>query len=155
MKLNICLYNDYCQITNHCLYEGSLYMRKNNVKRIAATSMAFMTLGTSAYAGTVYKDYNVTVERLNGSGFTAYQTKKTTGANGSVKSQTVGGDYVVDFRMNSSTGNGDWTRDLTDKETRLLRASSIHTSGSKVRTEFSNDWNTPVAVQVMGTWRSN
>lgn len=57
--------------------------------------------------------------------------------------------------MNSSSGNGSWVRDLDDNESRSLPGSSKMTKNTNVRLQFSNDWNTPVAVQVSGKWKSN
>lgn len=130
-------------------------MRRNFKKTVLATSLAVMMLATTAMAGNKYSNYNTTVGRLNGNGYTAYQTKKTSGANGYIKSTTVGGKYLVDVRMNSSSGNGSWVRDLDDKDNRSLPGNSKMKSGCDVRAQFSNDLNTPVAVQVTGKWKSN
>lgn len=112
-------------------------------------------LTATVMAGNKYSGYNTTVGRLNGNGYTKYQTKSTSGANGYIKSKTVGGKYLVDVRMNSSSGNGSWVRDLDDKDNRSLPGSSKTKSGCEVRAQFSNDLTTPVAVQVEGKWKSN
>lgn len=114
-----------------------------------------MMMTSAAMAGTSYSKYNTTVGRFNGNGYTDYQTKATSGANGYIKSTKVGGDYVVDVRMNSSSGNGSWVRDLDDNDNRSLSGSAKMKKGCSVRAHFSNDWNTPVAVQVIGQWKSN
>lgn len=114
-----------------------------------------MMMTSAAMAGTSYSKYNTTVGRFNGNGYTSYQTKATAGANGYIKSTNVGGNYVVDVRMTSSSGNGSWVRDLDDQDNRSLPGSSKMKKNCSVRAQFSNDWNTPVAVQVAGTWKSN
>lgn len=36
-----------------------------------------------------------------------------------------------------------------------LPGNSKHTKGNSIRVQFSNDWDTPVNVQVSGRWKSN
>lgn len=124
------------------------------VKGIAVTGLAALMIGTCAFAGTSYESYNTTVGKFNGSGYSDYQTKTTSGANGYIKSKKVGGDYVVDVRMNG-LGNGSWVRNLTDGTNKSLPGHYKQTKGSDVRVKFSNDITTPVNVQVSGTWKSN
>ena len=124
-------------------------------KVLLAGAVSVMLFGTSAFAGIDFEPYNLTVARINGAGYTEYQKKNTTGTDGYIISEMVGADYVVDARMNSPRGSGYWTRNVTDNETRKLDATSAHTKGIKIRVEFSNDWNTPVAVQVRGQFMSN
>lgn len=130
-------------------------MKMKALKGIVATSIAVMTLGTAAYAGTSYESYNTTVGKFNGNGYTDYQKKSTAGIDGYIKSTKVGGSYVVDVRMNSSAGNGSWARGLDDNDERSLPGNSKMKKNDNIRVQFSNDWNTPVAVQVAGTWKSN
>lgn len=130
-------------------------MKKKGLKISVITAMSVMLLGTAAFAGTSYENYNTTVGRFNGNGYSSYQSKTTAGTNGYISSTKVGGSYVVDVRMNSSSGNGSWVRDLDDNESRSLPGSSKMTKNTNVRLQFSNDWNTPVAVQVSGKWKSN
>ena len=130
-------------------------MRMNLKKTVVTTSLAIMMLTATAMAGNTYSNYNTTVGRLNGNGYTPYQTKSTSGANGYIKSTTVGGKYLVDVRMNSSSGNGKWVRDLDDQDNRSLPGSAKMKSVCYVRAQFSNDLTTPVAVQVAGQWKSN
>lgn len=130
-------------------------MKMNLKKTVVATSLTVMMVTTAAVAGTSYSNYNTTVGRLNGNGYTGYQAKNKAGANGYIKSTNVGGNYVVDARMNSSSGNGSWVRDLDDCENRSLPGNAKMKKGCSVRTQFSNDLNTPVAVQVTGSWKSN
>lgn len=54
---------------------------------------------TMVYAGTSYKKYSTTVGKFNGNGYTSYQIKSTSGANGSLNSEHVGADYVVDVQV--------------------------------------------------------
>lgn len=109
-----------------------------------------------AFAGSTWESYSTTVGKLNGSGYTAYQTKKTTGASCGLQSVSVGADYVVDVRSIDNKGNSAaWARNVSDNDYRAIDGSSKHTSGSSVRLQFSNKLTTPVNVQVSGTWRSN
>lgn len=111
---------------------------------------------TMVYAGTSYVGYSTTVGRFNGSGYTSYQTKSISGANGGLSSGSVGADYVVDARMQEYDGPaGAWTRDVDDNTYYDLDGHVEHKSGDSVRVQFSNDWNTPVQVQVSGSWKSN
>lgn len=124
-------------------------------KVLLVGAVSVMLLGTSAFAGIDFERYNLTVGRFNGCGFTDYQTKNTSGTDGYIISEFVGGDYVVDARMDSSSGNGEWARNVTDDETRKLPGTSKQKKGCSVRAKFSNDWNTPVGVQVRGYFMSN
>lgn len=110
----------------------------------------------TAFAGSEYLDYSTTVGKFNGSGYTDYQTKVTTGAAAGLNSETVGGTYTVDVRMQDSAGNaGDWAQKVGDNDYRAIDGSPEHTSGKLVRLQFSNDLTTRVDVQVSGNWRSN
>lgn len=109
--------------------------------------------GAAAWAGTSYSGYSTTVPRANGSGYTAYQTKSIAGAGADLRSRSVGGKYVVDARLEAAAGTGSWARNVGDNDTRKLWNSV--SSGKSARVQFSNDFNTPVNVQVSGTWRSN
>lgn len=130
-------------------------MLKQN-RRTLATVGVVVALGLAgagvAQAGTTNVAYSTTVGASNGSGYTAYQTQSTTGAAAQLHSTTVGGKYVVDARVQGPQ-NGAWARNVTDNDSRLL--SNLNASGKSVRIQFSNNLNTPVAVQVSGTWRSN
>lgn len=130
-------------------------MKKNIFKGVTVASLATMLFAATAFAGTTSTSYNTTVGKFNGSGYSDYQTKTTGGANGWIDSTQVGGDYVVDVRMNSSAGNGSWLRNLDDGTSAALPGSSKQTAGSSIRLKFSNDLTTPVNVQVKGSWKSN
>lgn len=129
-------------------------MRK--IKTLVALCAVVIFGTTMVYAGTSYKGYNTTVGKFNGNGYTAYQTKSTSGANGELSSGNVGGDYVVDARMQEDDGTaGSWTRDVDDNTDYYLDGHISHVRGDYVIVQFSNDWNTAVSVQVDGSWRSN
>ncbi len=128
---------------------------KKIIKSVSVMGLAIMMFGAVAFAGTSYSGYNTTVGKFNGSGYSGYQTKSISGANGYILSTSVGGSYVVDVRMNSSSGSGSWLRNVTDGTQAELPGSSYQTSGTSVRAQFSNDINTPVDVQVVGSWKSN
>lgn len=130
-------------------------MKKQIIKTLAMASATVMLLGTAAYAGTSYSGYNTTVGRLNGNGYTDYQKKDISGANGYIASSVVGGAYLVDARMNSGSGNGSWLRDVTDGTSAELPGNAKQKAGCSVRLQFSNDVTTPVNVQVSGEWKSN
>ncbi|WP_019138723.1 hypothetical protein [Peptoniphilus timonensis] len=85
------------------------------IKTLLAVFAIFIFGSMMVYAGTTYEGYNTTVGRLNGNGYTAYQTKYIGGANGDLSSDYVGSDYVVDARMQEDDGTaGSWTRDVDD-----------------------------------------
>jgi hypothetical protein len=127
-------------------------------KKIAAIA-GVMTIAAavSVSAGTTYSNYSTTVGAFNGSGYTGYsQTKTSSGANGYIKSSTVGGNYVVDVRMQDAQGNsGDWLRNLGDNDDRAIDGHINHIKGDDMRLHFSNDFDTSVNVQVSGQWKSN
>lgn len=125
------------------------------IKLILVMGLVITMYGTAAFAGTSYSGYNTIVGKFNGAGYSGYQTKSGSGADGSILSEKVGGSYVVDVRMNSSSGSGSWLRNVTDGTQGVLPGSSYLTSGILVRAQFSNDINTPVDVQVAGSWKSN
>lgn len=130
-------------------------MFKKVIGTIALTLAICASMGITAFAGNTFSSYNTTVGRFNGNGYTGYQKKATDGANGYLKSNTVGGDYTVDVRMKCSAGNGSWKRNITDKRNYSLASHYKQTKGKKVCLQFSNDLTTPVAVQVSGSWKSN
>lgn len=73
-----------------------------------------------------------------------------------MSSDYVGSDYVVDARMQEDDGTaGSWTRDVDDNSYYELDGHFDHKYWDYVRVQFSNDWNTTVDVQVVGSWRSN
>ena len=124
------------------------------IKRFAIPLVVVMlAVGTSAWAGTSFQSYSTTVGKFNGNGYTAYQTKSGAGTAADLRSKSVGADYVVDARLQASSGTGGWARDVGDNDTRQLW-NSVQ-KGASARVQFSNDWNTSVDVQVSGTWRSN
>lgn len=120
---------------------------------VLGLSVGLLALGGAVQASTTYSSYDTTVGKFNGSGYTGYQTKTTSGAYGNLKSSSVGGSYTVDARMQASSGTGSWVRSVTDNDTRNLPNSVP--SGTSARVQFSNDITTPVDVQVTGSWRSN
>lgn len=123
-------------------------------RRVSVPLLSALTLGvaTAAFAGSTYAGFSTTVGAYNGSGYTSYQTKAISGARGNVITTSVGGSYKVDARMQSSSGTGDWQRNLTDGDSRELQN---NISARKLaRVQFSNDLTTRVSVQVAGSWRS-
>lgn len=132
-------------------------MGKLMARRIALAfaGAALVLSGAGAYAGTSYVSYSTTVGKLNGNGYTSYQTKASTGTDGTLRSSSVGGSHVVDARMQakSGSGTGAWARGVNDGETRTLKNSVGKGGGARVH--FSTNWNTRVDVQVSGSWRSN
>jgi hypothetical protein len=125
--------------------------------KVVLVIVAVLMLGsTIVYAGTTYEGYNTTVGSFHGSGYTGYQTKSTSGANGDLYSSEVGGDYVVSARMLESDGTaGAYTNNIGDNNYYTLAGNSNHLVGESIRVHFRNNWTTPVNVQVSGSWRSN
>lgn len=116
--------------------------------------MALIIMGSvSAYAGTYMEEFSTTVPRFNGSGYTKYQEKVISSMDADVEIDYVGGDYVVDARLDSADRKSSWIRDIDD-DMYFYIPNTIQ-AGKNCRVEFSNDWDTPVKVQVEGEWRSN
>lgn len=130
-------------------------MKKNLIKAGAIAGMVGMLIGGTAYAGTTAKYYSTVVGRFNGSGYCGYQTKAVSGKDGYIYSDTVGGKYKVDVRMENSSASGEWLRNVTDGTQKPVKGHSKLTKGSQVRLKFSNDITTPVTVAVDGNWKSN
>ncbi len=61
-----------------------------------------MLISNIVCASTRYKNYDTTVGKLNGNGYTGYQTKIVSGANGTLRSNSVGGKYKVDVQVTGS-----------------------------------------------------
>ncbi|CUA78980.1 hypothetical protein [Anoxybacillus suryakundensis] len=116
-------------------------------------SVSLLAFGGAVQAGASWSEYNTTVPKFNGSGYTGYQTKASSGTYGELNSDVVGGSYTVDARMQATSGTGSWVRSITDNDYRNLPNSVP--KGLSARVEFSNDLTTPVDVQVSGRWRSN
>lgn len=120
---------------------------------LLSLSVGLVVFGGVVQAGTSWSNYDTTVPKFNGSGYTGYQTKDSSGTYGELYSAIVGGSYTVDARMVASSGTGSWVRSITDDDYRNLPNSVP--KGLSTRVEFSNDITTPVNVQVSGRWRSN
>ena len=128
-------------------------MNKLGKHTITAAVAGAMLLGGAgaALAGTTESSYSTTVGKFNGNGYTAYQTKAGTGTAGKLWTESVGADYKVDARMNSTTSNGSWAR-MGDRTYADL-FNSVR-AGQQARVLFNNDSTTRVDVQVSGVWRS-
>ena len=124
-------------------------------KKLATIALAVGLLAVAGFAeaGTAYTNYNTTVGKFNGSGYTSYHTKASSGKYGNLRSTSVGGSYTVDARMQASSGTGAWVRSVNSNQVRNLPNSV--SKGNRARVQFSNDLTTPVNVQVTGSWRSN
>ncbi|EKU93090.1 Uncharacterised protein [Alloiococcus otitis] len=130
-------------------------MKKSFISKVVVGSslLGAFGLGIVAEAGQTYTNYSTTVGRLNGSGYTSYQTKSVSGQKADVYLANNGG-YKVDVRTNSRDGSsGEWSRGLTAGSRRQL--TNGHNKGSKVRLHFSNNITTRVNTQAQGNWRSN
>lgn len=105
-----------------------------------------------AHATTSYSNYDTTVARFDGDGYTGGQRKVVSGFNGTIKSRVVGGPYQVDAQMQRTDGSqgGPWVR--LDDGTVAHPQNSIP-AGTTARIRFSNDLLTPVNVQVSGQFR--
>lgn len=117
------------------------------------------TLSFTAMAGNSYTKYDTTVGKFNGNGYSGTQTKETSGANGYIISDSVGGGYSVDVRMQKSNGSasGEWYRNLKSGTNTGYEIDGHvdQKSGDSVRLQFSNDLTTHVDVQVTGWWLSH
>lgn len=132
-------------------------MKKLKVTKVIAIGLCCVTLlGITALAGTKFEFYDTTVGKVNGNGYTGFQTKVTTGAAADLYSYIVGGNYEVDVRQIDTKGNnGSWCRNVVDDQDRFVDGHSGHTAGSSVRLQFSNNLTTVVDIQVQGQWASN
>lgn len=127
-----------------------------HIKKLVALCAILSLLGTSmAYAGTTYKSFSTTVGKINGSGYTAYQKKATTGKDADLKTTNTGG-YEMDVRMIDENGTvGAWKRDIVANHTYKVPGHQLHLEDYNARLQFSNDATTLVDTQAEGTWRSN
>lgn len=101
-----------------------------------------------------YQDYNTTVGKLNGNGYTGNQTKTDAYEDGEIYSENVGGSYKVDGRLENANGaafGSTWQR-LGDKTWKQLP--NLINTGWSTRVHFSNDLSTRVDVQVYGKFRA-
>lgn len=131
-------------------------MNKNFLNRSIAVACGFVLAlsGISAaYAGGKLTDYNTTVSKFNGSGYSGYQTKSVSSKAGRLESKSVGGRYTVDARMNAASGTGPWVRRINDNDHRDL-PNGVGAE-KKTRVQFSTNLTTRVNVQVSGKWKSN
>lgn len=108
----------------------------------------------AAHAGNSYKSFSTTVPRVNGSGYTGYQTKAINDANVQMSSLVVGGSHRVDARAQSggASASSGWKRNLGDGKNINIK-NSIK-KGDSLRLQFSNKVTTLQDVQVEGKWRS-
>ncbi|MGY5765147.1 hypothetical protein ACXET9_08100 [Brachybacterium sp. DNPG3] len=130
-------------------------MKIPGTKLIASVMLGLVMCGGmgAAYAGTSYKSFSTTVPRINGSGYTSYQTKSISNANVQILSLTVGGDHVVDARVQGPYfGSSSWKRNLGDGKN--INFTNKFKKGESVRLQFSNDLLTLQELQVEGKWRS-
>lgn len=135
-------------------------MTKTWKKMMKATAIAVgcvSLLATTAFAGTTLEEYDVIVRKLNGSSYTSSQFKSTTGKPGVIYVDYIGGDYVVDLRMEDLSNNakGAWISNATDKRMYVLPSTSTQKAGHQMSTYISNELFTPVDVRVYGEWASN
>ncbi len=128
-------------------------------KSVAAFILGIGLIASTAnvMAGTNYVYNTETVGSFNGYAYTPYDhTKTTSGANGYLRSWTVGVGYEVDVRMVDAQGTaGDWRRNVRSGTIGSLDGHQNHLKGDKMRLQFSNNINTPVHVEVTGEWRSD
>lgn len=132
-------------------------MKTKATKRLSATVAITAILaggaGASAWAATTYSSYDTTVGRLGGSGYSGSQTKSSTGAQGTIKSVTVGGGYSLMVALQrTDTGKDGTAVRIDDNQTKFLN-NEIE-KGAKARLHFTNDWNTLVNVQADGKFRA-
>ena len=98
-------------------------------------------------ADTTFSSYNLTAPGFWGNAFTSNQRKVFTDNDAQIRSGTVGGNYQVDAVLTGWNINlplGGTVRVNDGTWANLWNA--VH-SGNYVRIKFTNDWNTPVAVQ--------
>lgn len=103
----------------------------------------------SAWAGSNVTTYNTTVGSRNGYGYTGWRTKAIQNHDVYLLMYSVGGNYVVDLRIDGHT-NMAWSRNVGDNHQLLM--DDWNAVGTSERIQFSNDLSTPVDVQVTGEW---
>lgn len=137
---------------------------KNKLKKvIAGTLFATTCLAVPAFAsneaninerGYTYRSFSTTVGKVNGNGYTGFQTKEVSGANAQVKKFANGG-YKADIRMIDRDGsNGTWTRQKSSGSFSVDGHKS-HIKGEGVRLQISNNSTTLKDTQASGEWQSN
>ncbi|MDN5725230.1 MAG: hypothetical protein L0G99_04760 [Propionibacteriales bacterium] len=126
-------------------------MKKSRTIIASGAATLMLLLGAAQASAGDWSNYNTTVGRFNGNGYTGDQAKGVTDATGWLRSGTVGGDYKVDARMESISGT------FTSGFARIGDGTNVDlpndfTEGTRVRVRFSNDLTTRVNVQVSGSW---
>lgn len=127
---------------------------KNVCKKLLVIPGLLTILGITALAGYDYQEYDVTVPKFNGSGYTTYE-EKVNYSDGALQIYTVGDDYTVDLRMESPYTRCYWVTNIGDDVYCTLPNNKGIGAGSSARVEFSNDLLAPVNVEVWGEWRSD
>lgn len=123
---------------------------------VVATLILFVLPTTFAFAGKDMVSFSTTVAGFGGTGYTAFQRKSISGANGWIKYDSVGGGYRISARMIDDKGNvGEYFRDQTTGASGTLPGYYKFYAGGKGRVQFYNAWNTFVNVQAEGSWKSN
>ena len=124
---------------------------------VAALAITMMSCTMSAFAATDFSGFSFSLPGFNGSKYTAYQKKTTTGATGEVEDYKSGAKANVDARMIDKDGDaGPWTRNLNQgASSYVLEGKSTLKENEDVRAQFSSDITTTVAVDISGKWRSN
>lgn len=112
-----------------------------------------LTGGVATLAGTVWQNnISVYVPNHNGSGYTKYQTKATSGAYAGLRLHATQGNEL-DVRTNGTNGSGKWVRNVKGGNTYSMP--SVTTSGGSERLHFSSDLLEFNNTQAILDWRSN
>ncbi|SHX08356.1 Uncharacterised protein [Mycobacteroides abscessus subsp. abscessus] len=129
-------------------------MKRRVARLLGAAAMGISVMATAAYAGTSYQSFSTTAASFSGKGYTSYQSKTYAGRPADVRTSSVGGNHLVDLSLNSRDGK--WSKVVYDVgDNRHVAINNTFPKGAKVRLVAHNAWNTYVAVQVSGKWRSN
>lgn len=122
----------------------------------AIGSAGIILLGSAslAQASTSYSNYNTSIGKYGGAGYSGTQKKAISDQSAQVASSTVGGNYTANACLSgasSSTCVGG-TKTINDGTTVSLW--NFAGQGATVRVKFTDGWQW-VNVQVTGKWRAD
>lgn len=130
-------------------------MRFGNLRAVLSITAILVIFSTgSAFASGSWYWYNVVVPKFGGTTTTNFQFK-VANDKGSVQSNSIGSDYVLEVRHRrfQSTPVSNW-HDIDDG---TWIAYNLNLNGGaaiddEVQLQLGTKWNTPVNVQAAGHW---
>ncbi|MBF4618549.1 hypothetical protein ITJ44_10745 [Clavibacter sp. VKM Ac-2873] len=121
----------------------------------AALLCLFVGAGSAAYAGTSSSHFDAIVPRFQQPWDSAAQTKASTGGQGFVSFDTIGGDYRMNARI-CDGGNGSCGAELKEvAQGQGALPDSPFSAGSRVHLQLHATPYNFVRVEAIGSWASN